>query len=98
MPAILTVVVLGAVLAFLLFVLVGFWREATSFGPPGEHLRVTPFCMSGAQGWPHANRVAAEDRSAARSRKAVLQMPALRETQVQIAHRGEAREFFVAKF
>jgi hypothetical protein len=76
MSAILALGVLGATVAFFLFVLVQFWREAASpRREGGRHLKVMPFCMACAQGWPHALKMGAEELPAARLQSQVLEMP-----------------------
>jgi hypothetical protein len=93
MPVIVTLGVLGAAIAFLLFVLVGFWREGTSRERGREHVKVTPFCMACAEGWPHELNRAGEEVPAVRFQSRVLEMPspAQNSTEERTAGRSEKR-------
>lgn len=75
MPMVIMLGILGAAMAFLLFVLVNFWREATGPGRRGQHLKVMPFCIACTQGWPHELKIVPEDALLAQPHSRVLKMP-----------------------
>lgn len=86
MPTILGLGVLGAAIAFLSFVLVNFWREATGSLRRVEHVKMVPFCIACAQGWPHQPEIAPEDLWAADRQPEHLEVPVLSANPIRAAY------------
>jgi hypothetical protein len=86
MPVILVLGVLGAASAFLSFVLVNFWREATGSRRRAQQVETVPFCIACAQGWPHQPEIAPEDLWAADRQPRRFEAPVLSMNPIRAAY------------